>query len=75
MVIICPMSLISQYHKFVKWSVVGNFCSAGALVSVLIYNLFRVSTLSIQPVYWELKEFASFFGVSIFSFEVLFLFR
>ena len=63
--------MISQYHKFVKWSIVGNICSAGSLIAVTIYNIFRLSKIEISPVYWELKEFSSFFGVCIFSFEVI----
>jgi hypothetical protein len=64
------MSLVSNYTKFVKWSIVGNLLAFTCIFYVTIYDMNRLTKIDYDVNLMDFSELASFYGICIFSFEV-----
>ena len=75
LIVIGPMSMISDYSLFFKWSYFGNICALTCILFVTFYDLDRLRSVEYEAKVADFTEFASFYGICIFSFEVGGIFR
>ena len=71
LIIIVPMSLISNYHFFLKYSKIGSILSIISLAALLYYSFEKIgkSIIKNEGDIANFSKFPAFLGVSIFAFE------